>query len=94
MISVPLPDGPGEAISLDSFGPLTTTTNGNKYKLLTTDPCNRRAAIYSVSISQFTAPETAKIFVNDNIPKWVGRSFFSRTMVVDSVLSFRTLFVR
>lgn len=31
VINTPLPDGPGEAISLDYFGPLPTTSDGNKH---------------------------------------------------------------
>ena len=70
VINIPLPDGPGEAISLDYFGPLPTTSDGNKYILLITDRFSRRASMYAVCAAQFTAVGTADIVVNDYIPKW------------------------
>ena len=70
VIGMPLPDGPGEAISLDHFGPLPVTKNGNKYILLVTDRFSRRAAMYGITAAQFTAVGTADILVNDFIPKW------------------------
>ena len=69
VISIPLPNGPGEAISLDYFGPLPTTSNGCKHILLITDRFSRRASMYAVTASEFTAAGTADILVNDHIPK-------------------------
>ncbi len=70
MINIPLPSGPGEAISPDYFGPLPLTDNGCKYILLITDRFSRRAAMYAVSAAEYTAEGTADILVNDYIPKW------------------------
>lgn len=70
VITIPLPDGPGEAISLDYFGPLPTTSDGNKHILLITDRFSRRASMYAVCAAKFTAVGTADILVNDYIPKW------------------------
>ena len=70
VINIPLLDGPGEAISLAYFGPLPTTSDGNKHILLITDRFSRRASMYAVCAAQFTAVGTADILVNDYIPKW------------------------
>ena len=70
VVTIPLPDGPGEAISLDYFGPLPTTSDGNKHILLITDRFSRRASMYAVCAAKFTARGTADILVNDYIPKW------------------------
>ena len=43
IISMPLPDGPGIAISVDYFGPLPVTPRGNTRILLITDRFSRRA---------------------------------------------------
>lgn len=71
VINIPLPDIPGEAMSLDYFGPLPTTSDRNEHILLITD-CfiSRRASMYAVCIAQFTALGTADILVNDCIPNW------------------------
>ena len=68
MINIPLPSGPGEAISLDYFGPLPTTSDGRKHILLITDRFSRRAAMYAVTATEFSAAGTADILVNDCIP--------------------------
>ena len=65
VINISQPDGPGEAMSLDYFGPLPTTSSGNKYILLITDRFSRRSAMYSVSASEFSALGTANSLVND-----------------------------
>ena len=67
VISIPLPNGPGEAISLDYFGPLPTTSNGCKHILLITDRFSCRASMYAVTASEFTVAGTADILVNDYI---------------------------
>ena len=70
VISIPLPNSPGEAISLKYFDPLPTASNGCKHMLLITDRFSRRASMYAVPASEFTAAGTADILVNDYIPKW------------------------
>ena len=58
MINIPLPNGPGEAISLDYVGLLPITSNGCKHILLITDRFSRRAAMYAVTAAEFSAAGT------------------------------------
>ena len=61
VISLPLPNGPGETVSVDYFGPLPLTPRGNTYILLFTDRFSRRADMYAVTAAEFTAEGTADI---------------------------------
>ena len=61
---IPLPEGPGTAISVDHFGPLPVTPRGNTYILLIADRFSRRADIFPVTAAEFTAEGTANILVN------------------------------
>ncbi len=70
ILSIPLPSGPGISVSVDYFGPLPTTPRGKAYILLFTDRFSRRADMYSVTATEFTAEGTADIFVNRYIPLW------------------------
>ena len=70
ILSLPLPSGPGVAVSVDYFGPLPVTPRGNSYILLFTDRFSRRADMYAVSAAEFTAEGTADILVNKYIPLW------------------------
>lgn len=69
VISIPLSGGPGGVISLDYFGPLRTTSNGNKYMLLVMGPFNRHAVSSLHLLLIFSALGTANILVNDHFPK-------------------------
>lgn len=60
---MPLPNGPGIAISVDYFGPLLVTPRGNSYISLTTDRFSRRADMFAVTGVEFTAEGTAKFLV-------------------------------
>ena len=53
IISIPLPEGPGIAISVDCFGPLPVTPRGNRYILLVADRFSRRADTFAVAAAQF-----------------------------------------
>ena len=68
--SMPLPKGPGIAISVDYCGPLLVTPQGNTYILLITDRFSRRADMIPVNAAEFTAEGTANILVNKHIPLW------------------------
>ena len=46
IISMPLPEGPCVAISVEYFGPLPVTPRGNTYILLITDRFSRRAGMF------------------------------------------------
>ena len=70
IITMPLPEGPGVAVSVDYFGPLPVTPRGNTYILLFTDRFSRRADMFPVTAAEFTAEDTAKILVNQYIPLW------------------------
>ena len=70
VISMPLPEGPGIAVSVDYFGPLPVTPRGNTYTLLFTDRFSRRADMYAVTAAEIAAEGTADILINRNIPLW------------------------
>ena len=61
VIFLPLPNGPGQAVSVDYFGPLPLTPRRNTYILLFTDCFRRRADMYAVTAAEFTAEGTADI---------------------------------
>ena len=67
---MPLPSGPGQIISVDYFGPLPITRQGNKHILLYTDRFSRHIAAYAVTQDERTAEGTARIFVEQYIPLW------------------------
>ena len=68
VISMPLTEGPGIAVSVDYFDPLPVTPQGNTYILLFTDRFSRRADMYAVTAAEFTAEGTANILINRYIP--------------------------
>ena len=67
---VPLPSGPGQIVSVEYFGPLPITRNGNKHKLLYTDRFSRHVAAYAMTQEERTAEATARIFVEQYISLW------------------------
>ena len=67
---IPLPEGPGTAISVDYFGPLSVTSRGNTYILLITDRFSRRADMFPFTAAEFTAEGTSNILVIKLIPLW------------------------
>ena len=81
---MPLPGGPGVAVSVDYFGPLPFTPRGNTYILLFTDHFSRRADMFPVTAAAFTVEGTANILVNQYIPLWGC----PRTMLSDNGLQF------
>ena len=70
IISMPLPKGPGVAVSVDYFVPLPVTPRGNTYILLFTDRVSRRVDMLPVTAAEFTAEGTANILVSQYIPLW------------------------
>ena len=84
IISMPLPEGPGVAVSVDYFGPLPVTPRGNTYILLFTDRFRRRADIFPVTAAEFTAEGTANILGNQYILLWGC----PRTILSDNGLQF------
>ena len=64
IISISLPEGPGIAVSVDYFGPLPVTPQGNTYILLFTDRFSRRADMFPVTATEFTTEGTSNILVN------------------------------
>ena len=81
---MPLPEGPGIAVSVDYFGPLPVTPRGNTFILLFTDRFSLRADMFPVTAAEFTAEGTANILVNQYIPLWGCQ----RTMLSDNGLHF------
>ena len=81
---MPLPEGPGVAISVDYFGPLPVTPRGNTYILLVTDRFSRRADMFPVTAAEYTAEGTANVLVNKYIPLWGC----PRTILSDNGLQF------
>ena len=62
---MPLPDGPGIAISVDYFDALPVTPRGDIYILLITARfISRRADMFAVTTAEFTAEDTVNILVN------------------------------
>ena len=84
IISIPLPEGPGIAISVDYFGPLPVTSRGNTYILLITDRFSRRADMFIVTAAELSAEGTANMLVNKYIPLWGC----PRTILSDNGLQF------
>ena len=81
---MPLPEGPGIAVSLDYFAPLQVRPRGNTYILLFTDRFSLRANMAPVTAAEFTAEGTTNILVNQYIPLWG----FPRTILSDNELQF------
>ena len=69
---MPLSKGPGIAISVDYFAPPPVPPRGNTYQyiLIFTDRFSRRADMYAVTATKFTAEGTANIIINRCIPLW------------------------
>ena len=71
---MPLPSGPDQIVSVEYFGPLPITLNGNKHILLLivlyTDRFSRHIAAYAVTQDERTSGRTARIFVEQYIPLW------------------------
>ena len=67
VISMPPPEGPGIAVSVDYFAPLPVTPRGNTYILLFTDRFSHRSDMYAVTTAEFTAEGTANILINQCI---------------------------
>ena len=70
IISMPLPEGPGIAISVDYFGLLPVTSRGNTHILLVTDRFSRRADMFALTVAESTVEGTANILVNEYISLW------------------------
>ena len=84
IITMPLPEGPGIAVSVDCFGPLSVTPRGNTYILLFIDRFSHQADMFPVTAAEFTAEGTANILVNQYIPLWGC----PRTILSDNGLQF------
>ena len=84
IITMPLPEGPGIAVSVDYLGPLPATPRGNTYILLFTDRFSRRADMFPVTAAEFTPEGTADILMNQYIPLWGC----PRTILSDNGLQF------
>ena len=82
-ITMPLPEGPGVAASVDYFGPLPVTPRGNTCILLLTDRFSRRADKFPVTAAEFREG-TANILVNQYTPLWG----YPRTILSDNGLQF------
>lgn len=70
LVAMPLPQGPGVVVGVDFFGPLPVTAKGNSYILLFTNRFSRRADMFAVTATEFTAKGTANVFVNQYMTKW------------------------
>ena len=91
IISMPLPEGLGVAISVDYFGPLPVTPRGKTYILLITDRFSRRADMFPVTAAEFTAEGTANLLVNKYIPLCRCPPPYSRTTACSSAPSIHKL---
>ena len=82
--SMPPPECPDVAVSVDYFGLLPVTPRGNTYILLFADRFNRRADMFPVTAAEFTAEGTANCLVNQYISLWG----WPRTILLDNGLQF------
>ena len=64
VISIPLPEGPGVAVSVHYFNPFPVTPRCNTYIFLLTDRFSHRADMFPVNAAEFTAEGTANNLVN------------------------------
>ena len=67
---MPLPEGPGIAVSVDYFGPCLVTPRGKTYIVLFTDRFSHRADMFPVAAAEFTAEGAAINLVNQYILLW------------------------
>ena len=74
------PGKSGIAISVDSWGPLPVTLQGNTYIMLITDRFSRRPDMFAVTPANFTAEGTADNELNQYIHLWGC----PRTMLLDN----------
>ena len=81
---MPLPEGPGVAVSADYFCPLPVTPRGNTYFLLITYRFSRRADMFPVTAVEFTDEGTANILVK----KYIPLRGCPRTILTDNGLRF------
>ena len=81
---MPLREGPVIAVSVDYFGPLPVTPQGNTYILLFTDHFSRWADTFPVTAAELTPEVTANIQVKLYIPLWGC----PRTILSDNGLQF------
>ena len=86
IITMPLPEGPGIAVSVVYVGPLSVTPRGNTYILLFTDRFSCRPDMSPVTAAEFTAEGTANILVNQYILLWGCPC----TILSDNGLQFRS----
>ena len=82
IISMPLPEGPGNTTSVDYFDFLPLKPRGNAYILLFTDRFRRRADTFAVTAAEFTAEGTVNILVIRYVPPW----WCPRTLLSDNGL--------
>ena len=67
-ITLPLPQGPGIAVTVDYFGVLPVTPRGTTY--IPFIRFSRRADMFAVTAAEFTAEGMANIIINRYIPLW------------------------
>ena len=91
---MPLPEGPGVAISVDYFGPLPVTPRGTTHILLITDRFSHRADMFPVTAAEFTAEGTANVLVNKKPSLYGGvRAPFVRITASSCAPSFHKLYI-
>ena len=83
---MPMSEGPAIAVSVDYFSPIPVTSPGNTYILFFTDRFSRRADMYAVTATEFTAEGTTNILINRYIPFWGC----PRSILSDNGLQFRS----
>ena len=93
IISMPLPEGPGVAVSVEYFGPLPVTPRGNTYMLLFTDRFSRRADMFPVTAEEFTTEGIANILATNAFPCGGACAPYSRTTAFSSAPSFHKVYI-
>ena len=81
---MPLPKGPGIAVSVEYFATLPVTSRGITYILLFTDRFSRRADMFAVTAAEFTAVGMANILIN----RYIHLCRCPRSIIWDNGLQF------
>ena len=79
LISLPLPNRPGQMVAFDLLEPLPTTAKGNAYVFLVVGSFSRHAEAYAITKEEKTMEGCAARLVHDYIPRWGAHTPFYLT---------------
>ena len=79
IISMPQPEGPDIAVSVEYFGPFTVTLRRNRYILLFADRFNRQADMFTITTPDFTLRALLAVSSTGTFPPGDARAAYSLT---------------